>query len=473
MIKKLLLSLSFLFLFSLNAWATTYTLKASGGDYSTITQVNAASFSPDDILVIDNGYSPLGQLTNSNSGTVNHPITYKAIGNYNLPIITGCSITGASYITYNNIKFLGTSSIQPLDVLGCDNLIFDGIEVDGQGIMDTILWQQTRFTLNGTTPCHDITIRNSTIHSGGNYITTLNGGGISIREGSYNFLVENNTVYDEVEHGMQCYSNNGSYPVHDIVFRGNTIYMNSGYTTDMRGINAGFTSYNITIERNYIKNCPTFLIGSDANTHDVTIKNNKLQWDWETPEWFGIYVLSLSGGNNINTKIYNNTIIDNSTGATGHGVLFLTKDGTTSSGHEIKNNIFYTRSSNFQFITEWSETTRVSFTSDYNCFYQVGDWVPGVIGTWYIDNNGATNLYATLAEWRAASGKDANSIDTNPKFVSSTDFSLQTSSPCKDTGETIAAVANDYLGRSRPQGSAYDIGAYEYVSPGHYLMIKK
>lgn len=63
-----------------------------------------------------------------------------------------------------------------------------------------------------------------------------------------------------------------------------------------------------------------------------------------------------------------------------------------------------------------------------------------------------------------------NLTNTNPLFVdessSPPDFQLQSSSPCIDAGKTIAGITEDYAGTSRPQGSAYDIGAYEYVDTG-------
>jgi hypothetical protein len=40
---------------------------------------------------------------------------------------------------------------------------------------------------------------------------------------------------------------------------------------------------------------------------------------------------------------------------------------------------------------------------------------------------------------------------------------LQSSSPAIDAGLTISSVTNDYVGTARPHGSAYDIGAYEYI----------
>lgn len=46
------------------------------------------------------------------------------------------------------------------------------------------------------------------------------------------------------------------------------------------------------------------------------------------------------------------------------------------------------------------------------------------------------------------------------------DFSIPTGSPLKDAGVAIATVTKDIAGTARPQGSAYDIGVWEYTATG-------
>ncbi len=55
-------------------------------------------------------------------------------------------------------------------------------------------------------------------------------------------------------------------------------------------------------------------------------------------------------------------------------------------------------------------------------------------------------------------------ISANPLFVDQTtgDYHLQSNSPCIDTGTSSNAPVIDFEGTSRPQGSGFDIGAYEY-----------
>lgn len=47
--------------------------------------------------------------------------------------------------------------------------------------------------------------------------------------------------------------------------------------------------------------------------------------------------------------------------------------------------------------------------------------------------------------------------------VSTSDFSHKSGSLCVDAGTTVGAVTTDYIGTSRPQNGAFDIGAYEYI----------
>lgn len=72
---------------------------------------------------------------------------------------------------------------------------------------------------------------------------------------------------------------------------------------------------------------------------------------------------------------------------------------------------------------------------------------------WYGDNAAPT--------W------DTTAINDDPGFVGAGafNFQLQESSPCRDAGRNVSTVvARDLLGVARPQGSAFDIGAYEYVT---------
>ena len=71
----------------------------------------------------------------------------------------------------------------------------------------------------------------------------------------------------------------------------------------------------------------------------------------------------------------------------------------------------------------------------------------------------------TATEGNGSGVTVSNNLDnTDPKFVNASafDFQLAAGSPAIDAGITLPYVTNDFFGTSRPQGAAYDIGAFEF-----------
>jgi hypothetical protein len=148
---------------------------------------------------------------------------------------------------------------------------------------------------------------------------------------------------------------------------------------------------------------------------------------------FGLHLAGYDTQNNL--KAYNNVFAFN--GRSG-AVLWL-----SFSGVYIKNNIFYKNA--VYGIDSWdAHGTGVVF--DNNLFY--GNPY-GTIRT----NNGGSDFSYTMGLSR----------NGDPLFVNETsDFSVKSVSPAIDAGLTLPEVATDIDGLTRPLGSAYDIGAYEF-----------
>jgi len=100
------------------------------------------------------------------------------------------------------------------------------------------------------------------------------------------------------------------------------------------------------------------------------------------------------------------------------------------------------------------------FESNYNNFYSSGGSL----------TKHKTNVYSTLALWSGAIGDDANSISTNPNFVSAID--LHVCSPMMNNmAKPLSAVLFDLDGQTRSAVKP-DMGADEY-SPSNALDLGK
>jgi hypothetical protein len=201
--------------------------------------------------------------------------------------------------------------------------------------------------------------------------------------------------------------------------------------------NEGGWVTNVTIERNHI------YLWQEAGSSTVTsfgfmlrtannwvIKNNLIE------AWGGIH--DSDGGTAL--KIYNNTFRSSLTWKNHYWGAGIHLTGGT--GHEIKNNIFL----------------------DYDNASRGGNHIQIEGGASYTaSNNLLWNSDSSTCSHSGYTPGAGDLHETDPKFVSNfTDLQLQSSSPAVDAGAIISGVIGDYDGNSRPQGSRFDIGAYEY-----------
>jgi hypothetical protein len=141
-------------------------------------------------------------------------------------------------------------------------------------------------------------------------------------------------------------------------------------------------------------------------------------------------------------QIYNNTLYD--CGARGNGdsgMISYSSDGAVKI--EIRNNIFNPVGSEPYFTSNSSGAacSNSNATGSNNLWFGAG---APPCGTLFAAN-----------------------VNSDPLFIDPTtarNFRLQSGSPAIDAGTTISTLATDLDGVSRPQGAAYDIGAYEFVT---------
>jgi hypothetical protein len=187
---------------------------------------------------------------------------------------------------------------------------------------------------------------------------------------------------------------------------------------------------------NYVHNNGRISLGSNLDHGLYLCGDNELVMNnlIVTNCAFGIQVRG--SGTVTNMQIYNNTIVLNRNRS---GLLLW----QTVDGVDIANNIFY---GNAGYGIKTSECDGSGVQIRNNLFYANRD------GTWNMTNDLSTVSY-TL------SGNITNSA---PLFVNNaSDWHLQSGSPAIDAGVTLSIVPDDYDGVTRPQGAAYDMGAYE------------
>jgi hypothetical protein len=165
-----------------------------------------------------------------------------------------------------------------------------------------------------------------------------------------------------------------------------------------------------------------------------------------------IHDTSFDGINSINetdNSTLDNSYLNNTFYNTGlYGIRLQTK-------HQIVKNNIFDGATDRQIAVTPTAVSGGFLSIDYNDYWDASGGTK--VGSW----NGGSVL--GFAAWKTASGGDAHAINSDPVFTSTTapDFHLQGTSPAINAGLTIGSVTVDYASVSRPQGAAYDIGAYE------------
>ncbi|MBI2451539.1 right-handed parallel beta-helix repeat-containing protein [Candidatus Pacearchaeota archaeon] len=299
-----------------------------------------------------------------------------------------------------------------------------------------------------------------------NYIHDSGDNGISCVI-SNNLLIERNYIRDTGNNGMDLRIGIGIST--NITIRGNAIL-----DTECDGMD--FTGNNIVFENNVLGIIDRFS-GCHQDGMEVTepvngliIRNNRI-FDYtqliylapdgpsiENVEIYGniIYLVNYGGdapGIVVGSPVRNVSIHSNTFGDL-HGNAGIRMSG----GDDVtaRNNIFY--------IGRISGGDDPELNSNYNIFFSP-------TGGRIIDSETNLDTYRSTHP-----GRETNSIQADPLFVnydyigkSSFDFRLKSASPAIDKGDpnlaalfTLPLPFKDTDGTSRPQGSALDMGAYEF-----------
>jgi len=367
-------------------------------------QKAAGTVQAGDLVIVHAGHYAGLYLTTS--GTAANPITFRAdpgvvVDMPNPTTPDGINLEGASFIVIENFTVSG---------------------LPRAGI---------RSVTN-----HNVTIRGNT--------GDMNGRWGILTGFSDDLLIENNTMTRSVaEHGIYV-GNSGDRPVirRNVVWGNNAngIHMNGDLSQGGDGVISGAVVEDNIIHDNGVAG------GSGINCDGVQssiIRNNLLYNNHAS----GISLYQIDGGQpSTNNQVLNNTIVMASDARWALNVQ------NAATGTVVRNNILYDQQS-FRGSIAISTDSLPGLVSDTN-----------VVMDRFSTDGGTTRV--TLAAWQGATGQDAHSIIAAPAAlfvnVAGNDFHLSATSPARDAGGTIAGVTDDLEGSPRPQGSAFDIGAYEF-----------
>jgi hypothetical protein len=441
---------------SINAqWSTINTALASGNVTIYLSARDAGS-DTDDVLA---------ESVDLTSKTANPTGTLILIGNqfYN---------TNDSTPSWSAYSGTSKSRVQSIDSQNAGHTKYSKVTIDGMHILQNS-------GSKGLTICGDNwTVQNSDIEHGslgGSPLVLIVPTADAAHEGSSSYCpassaitIQNNTIHNSVGEliyvgGAGCAINDANLsdtncngkPSHSgITISGNTMYgcgswASQGDCIDMKG---GLT--NVTISRNNISN-------TLADNDNRAIVGQGIQTD----------------GTNQNILIERNYIHD--LGGVDDAAIAVVNSWGTPNGYTIRNNIIDTVTGRTAVHIYGTQSAGVELYN--NTIYNAGGFcLSSVSGTITVKNNvcfsnnagGAqVSLSGTITSthnayggtWSAACTSCVSGV-TSAAFTNAAggDFSIPTTSALKDVGTTIATFANDYAGTSRPQGAAWDIGAYEY-----------
>ncbi|HPO11963.1 MAG TPA: right-handed parallel beta-helix repeat-containing protein [Candidatus Hydrogenedentes bacterium] len=409
-------------------WAGTFS-----NPWKTVTHAAEMASAGNTIYLREGTYYE--RLIPANSGTAGHYITFSSYTGetatldgtgVDVPEDTGLiDLTGLSFISIQGLRIqnVGTTNLSAglraeyasnlkiennhtydtassgIGIWACSNVVVGGNEVE----LACNNWgMQENITMSGTS---HFEIAGNHVHTGS--AETIGGEGICIKDGASNGTVHNNLVHDIIDN-PGIYLDAWAHYTFGIDIYNNVVYdiaASNGSGFAMASENGGLLE-NIRMFNNIAYNCAynglTFGYYGDPSDsrpiHDVQVINNTFYYNGWT---------SWGGG--------------------------VAMDNPDAQGIVFRNNIFSDNNA-FQLVVS---VALAEVTTDHNLIDGFREFENEIRGTNYQEGS--------------------------PEFLNAaaSDFHVQSGSPAIDNGSAAGAPADDIEGTARPQGSGYDIGAYE------------
>jgi parallel beta-helix repeat protein len=278
----------------------------------------------------------------------------------------------------------------------------------------------------------------------GNKIHVTGHGGVYLHDND-NVIVRNNFIttpsnIDAQTDGIYSQLNVGN------IYEGNYIVISNDETTGHDDAIQMYRDTDITIRNNYLEQSNSKQSNAQGiyatNSYGTIEAYNNIVYGPNTKNC--LLTLAIYDEGNAQLIAYHNTLIGG-----GWGVVYV-KDAPNSI---VQNNIMVTFQDN-GWLFRLDGTLTASQNVDYNLYYAPNS---GITST--MDGTGLS-----WEDWQT-SGYEPHGFNTDPLLVDIVfhNFNLSEGSQAIDAGKTIPSVPTDFIGRQRPQGTGYDIGAYEYV----------
>jgi hypothetical protein len=443
----------------------TYTIGASGADYSSIGAAVAAldAFGvcgPTTFLIDDGTYNESITLNSISGASATNTITFKsdptntALANQTyLASTTGDNFlwkfNDADYVILDSINMTATGSTysRVLEYIGLNDFItVKNCNLTGANVVTTSTFNCVVFNNTGTgNLANDCVFENNNV-SGGSYQFYWYGGSTVILEDNNKFI--NNTFTNFYYMGLYSYSQNNC----EII--GNYFESAGTYTSTT----AGYLLYRYyndgeshvignTFANNNIGGYTLFSGYSDATPANPAIVANNFISGVNPTASGTLY--GLFDNYSSNQKFYHNNISMIAGNATGVGAR-LYYSSTTYSGNEFKNNVISTTGNApaIYFYTAGG----VTINSDYNVY----NYPNSSMG--YYNTN-----YASLTALQTGTSSDLNSFEIDPIYTDPSTGDLHVSNAALNANADPVGILTDIDGTNR--SATPDRGADEFPVP--------
>jgi hypothetical protein len=269
------------------------------------------------------------------------------------------------------------------------------------------------------------------------------------------YIGSNRTVYASYGQPQTppCPDNNPAYPLHPVL-NGLWVYSNRIAHSGWDSVNVKGTPKECYVYDNVVTEDSAAQIWEQAGIN-IGLNSKCDVYRNQVKDGFGTGIRSSGIGGNI----YNNLVINPGRGypvtdKRGSGIM-LELGTVNNSFHVWNNSIINPKSYGIDFDYEFGSDNRIQNNIVVN---------PGA----YSDVRDNSYVFKCSRCSASISANLKTLIIGDAKFVNPTigDYSLLSTSPAVDAGINLSSngITDDLLGVARPQGTTYDMGAYEFVS---------